>query len=740
VSEGVRVAILGGGMAGLAAAWELSKPANRGRIGSITVYQRGWRLGGKGSSGRGVHGRVEEHGLHVWLGYYDNAFRMMRECYAELDRPRTDPGSPLLRWDDAFRPASRVGLGEHHDGEWLHWIADFSQDSDLPGEPGSPPAWFTVVEFVRRSLVLLRDLGASLAAERQQASTSPDVVVTTSPTPPRPARERTLAGLLRDGELGALVVTLELASLAQTEMPALQRLHAPLGGFVRSFLDPIVDRLRKNVGSRVGEDTAARRVWHFLDLMRATLRGIVADDLLRRPEGFAAIDDYDYREWVARHGATAETLVSPLVKGVYDLAFAYEEGDDASPRFAAGTGVLLSAKLFFDYRGAIFWKMMAGMGDVVFAPLYEVLERRGVQFRFFHRVDNLRVSADGTSIGAIDLGVQVKLRPGIERYEPLIDVAGLKCWPSLPRHELLDTAGETLPQDFETVWSTVPEPEAVAIRAGRDFDVAVLAVPVGMHPYICNELIENPRTPEWRTMTDHLQTVATQAMQLWLRVDEAALGWAHPDVTVTGYADRFHTHASMSHLLPAERWPDRDRPEAIVYFCHTLPAQQPPPLDLDHPQHELARVRANALEFLRSDIARRWPASTRNGEFRWEILCGGDDATGEGRLDCQYLRANVDPSDRYVLSLPGTGRYRLRVDESGYANLVLAGDWVDSGLNAGCIEAAVMSGIQAANAVLGRPLLSGVTGFYLTHRGRAGRPWEEPSDTTAEPATPPCRS
>jgi hypothetical protein len=115
--------------------------------------------------------------------------------------------------------------------------------------------------------------------------------------------------------------------------------------------------------------------------------------------------------------------------------------------------------------------------------------------------------------------------------------------------------------------------------------------------------------------------------------------------------------------------------------------------------------------------------STRDGDFRWDILHDPAEGQGEARLESQYLRANIDPSDRYVLSLPGTGRYRLRADESGYSNLVLAGDWIDSGLNAGCIEAAVMSGIEAANAVLGRPLLEGISGFYLTHRGRAGRPW-----------------
>ena len=58
--------------------------------------------------------------------------------------------------------------------------------------------------------------------------------------------------------------------------------------------------------------------------------------------------------------------------------------------------------------------------------------------------------------------------------------------------------------------------------------------------------------------------------------------------------------------------------------------------------------------------------------------------------------------------------YRLRSDESGYDNLVLAGDWTDNGLNAGCIEAATISGLQAANAVLGRSRKYRVTGPLLS--------------------------
>src|SRR5918996_2501538 len=65
----IKVAVLGGGCAAMTAAFELTRPEHRGRF-RVTVYQQGWRLGGKGASGRGPAGRIEEHGLHVWMGWY----------------------------------------------------------------------------------------------------------------------------------------------------------------------------------------------------------------------------------------------------------------------------------------------------------------------------------------------------------------------------------------------------------------------------------------------------------------------------------------------------------------------------------------------------------------------------------------------------------------------------------------------------------------------------------------------
>jgi len=77
-----------------------------------------------------------------------------------------------------------------------------------------------------------------------------------------------------------------------------------------------------------------------------------------------------------------------------------------------------------------------------------------------------------------------------------------------------------------------------------------------------------------------------------------------------------------------------------------------------------------------------------------------------------FMIYSTDPSDRYVQSPPGSTIHRLRADEAGYQNLFLAGDWTNCGLNAGCIEAAVLSGLQAANAVRGRPLLAGIAGSW----------------------------
>jgi uncharacterized protein with NAD-binding domain and iron-sulfur cluster len=673
------VAILGGGMAGLAAAWALSEPETRGEF-DVCVYEAEPYLGGKGASTRGAHGRIQEHGLHVWLGYYENAFRLIREVYGELDRPTADPGCPIATWRDAFVPSDLVGVGERHDGSWSHWLATFSRTAGEPGEARDSAGAPAMSTFVERGLRLLIDFWASVNDDRA-ASPSTGIVLSGSPDPPHveSASPSSLGQLLRGSEITAMIGALESLRVLRLGVPGGVPLAGPLLGYL--------ERMRGELLARVDRSTDARRATGLADMVMSAIIGVVSDGLLIDASGFAAIDDVDFRQWLARHGARRETLDSPLIRGMYDLVFAYADGDSARPRFPAGLGLFLANKLFFEYRGSIFWRMQAGMGDVVFAPLYQALQARGVQFRLSHRIQNLRLTPDRSRVGAIEVAHASALRTA---RPPLGRVKDLPCFLSQPRSRARSD----------------PECESV-LKAGVDFDDAVLATSLAPIRSIGAELLAH--SAHWRTLIDEVTTVPTQSLQVWLREDENTLGWRYPGATVSGYTTPFDTYASMSHLIPREAWPPEEEPRTLGYFCSVLEGDA-----ARRPGGAHRRVRGNAARFLEGEVAHVWPGAMSSPEgFRWDLLCGADGVEGPKRLDSQYWRANVEPAMQYVQAMPGTGRFRLRANGSGYENLFLAGDWIDCGLNAGCIEAAVLAGLQAANAICGRPLSHGISGSWI---------------------------
>jgi uncharacterized protein with NAD-binding domain and iron-sulfur cluster len=688
---GGKVAILGGGVAALSTAWRLSEPGWRDRFDSITVYQRGWRLGGKGASSRGVHGRIEEHGLHIWLGYYENAFAMLRECYGELDRATTDPDAPIWSWDQALIPGDNLGLADRFGSDWLIWLGTFSRNDEFPGDPDGTARQMTVFEFTRRALQLVRDFAESQSKSRHFEPAG--VTLSMSAEPPQPIR---WFDAVRDAAAAVLRVLIE--------PPAGPR------GLTRA-IDDAMAAVRDALDCEHRPDH--RRSWQLLSLMVAVIRGILADNLVTDPRGFRAINDEDFSAWILRHGAHPEVLDFALVRGLYDLVFAYEDADPARPSFGAGQAIFLTGLALFGYKGAIFWKMTAGMGDVVIAPMYQALRQRGVDFEFFHRLDALHLDDRRFAIDAITMGRQVRLADGVSHYEPLTRVRGLPVFPDVPLIEQLDAdtpCGGW--HALETHWSDHTDVEARVLRRGVDFDHVVLGVSLGILPVVAAELIED--RAEWRDMTSRIRTVATQAFQIWLDPDEPSLGWDEPAVTISGYLRPFETWASMPQTLWAEDWPPDGRPGTVAYFCGTLDAAWPTAeTGAAYARRYEQRVREDAAEYVDRHLGQYFPRAFTEGGFRWHLLTGGDGLRGAAALATQHVSVNVDPSDRYVQSVPGTERYRLRPDESGYDNLVLAGDWTDSGMNAGCIEAAVLSGLEAANALLGRNRYHRVRGYHM---------------------------
>ncbi|WP_082682812.1 FAD-dependent oxidoreductase [Mycobacterium sp. GA-1285] len=668
-------------MAGLSAAWRLSEPGWQDRFDSITVYQRGWRLGGKAASSRGPHGRIEEHGLHIWLGSYENAFGLLRECYTELDRATTDPAAPIHTWDQALIPADNLGLADRWGDDWLTWLGTFTRNDELPGEPESAGREITAVGFLRRAAQLLVDFTRSLR------DTEP-VGLVLSPSPHPPSAETAIESVQR-AALAALIAATNPQSSA-----------APLDAAVAAVGETLDCEHRPD----------HRRSWLLVSLVVAVVRGLVVDNLVTDPRGFRAINDEDFGQWILRHGAHPDVLEFPLIRGLYDLVFGYANGDPQRPAFAAGLAVFLTGLVLFEYKGAIFWKMTAGMGEIVIAPIYQVLHRRGVRFEFFHRVDSLHLDAERRHIEAVGMGRQLALADGVDEYQPLVRMGGLPVFPSEPLAE--QVRGRPGMHTLESHFGDRCDVEQRTLRRGIDFDHVVLAVSLSMVELVAAELIDDQ--PEWRAMTHHVRTVATQAFQIWLRPDEPALGWPRPGVTTSAYVPPFDTWASMPQTLWAEGWPADDRPGTVAYFCGAFDAAWP----ADEPHDDYVRrsrdaVHAAAVQYLDHDVGLYLPGATTADGFAWHLLCGVDGHRGRDALATQHVSVNIDPSDRYVQSVPGSDKYRLRPDEGGYDNLVLAGDWTDCGMNAGCIEAAVMSGLQAANALLGRGRFYRIRGFYL---------------------------
>ncbi|MEM1008867.1 MAG: NAD(P)-binding protein, partial [Myxococcota bacterium] len=156
MSKRQKIAILGGGCGAVAAALGLTDTASRRAQFEVTIYQMGWRLGGKGAAGRAMDkgARIEEHGFHIWLGFYNHSFRMIRNVYEELNRA---PGEALATFEDAFTPHNYILLQEQLQGRWHHWPLPFPENTQKPGDPGEPSLFDLFRQGVRLLAMNLSD-------------------------------------------------------------------------------------------------------------------------------------------------------------------------------------------------------------------------------------------------------------------------------------------------------------------------------------------------------------------------------------------------------------------------------------------------------------------------------------------------------------------------------------------------------------------------------------------------------
>jgi uncharacterized protein with NAD-binding domain and iron-sulfur cluster len=683
-----KVAILGGGLAGLTTAYELSESDAF----EITVYQMGWRLGGKVATSRNAdHGdRIEEHGIHVLFGAYENTFHVLRRAYTKLG----------LQWQDAFDERSEFTLMENVDKRWIPWIVG------MPRQPGNPGDALDAKSPSASVPFLITDVLGWLRGQ---------VLAYFAGTPlERPARwffgstigraERSAESMRQKSER-----TVNCRSDARWLLAHLRwnlfliRVVGWIGHLLWTVLRPFLT-------SALGRRDNIRRLWIGAELAVATAAGLTKAALQGRQ--VRDLDHQDLREWLQANGVIGSRISrtssdSACLRMVYEVVFAYAGGDPSKPGLAAGTAVRDLLRLLFDRRGALAYTMRAGSAETLITPLYRVLHQRRVRFEFFHRIDRVHPTPDGSHIGQIDFTRQA--RPTAAEYDPLIYDG---AWPDRPKYELLqdgqklkDSESKDGRRDLEMPTFDPPTASTGSLlrRSGDqtgDFDLVVLALPVEVLRTVCAPI--TAQSQAWRTMLDNAQTTPTQSVQLWFDQTTAELGWKPPGATepamLGAYAQPFGSWLDLSVTLEHERWKGSGlaSPKSVAYLCG--------PLDESIPSNagrevQLAHVQKTAQTWLGEFAEGLWPGAYHEKAFILSRLVGP--AHENARYQAQFFRANTNPSDRYTLTLPGSTRFRLAPHESGFANMYLAGDWTANGFDVGCVEATVMSGRLAARAAGG---------------------------------------
>ena len=695
-----KIAILGGGMGGLATAYELTSQAGWQDRYEVTVYQLGWRLGGKCASSRGDNNRIEEHGIHGFVGSYFNALPMMNDVYIELDRP---PTAPLSTFEQAFIPSNFAMMWEYENGGLKPWPTRFPENDRSPLDPRVFNGLESTIEAI------IDQVGELLA---------------------------TAKGVPKLVEV-AIQLLLSKAKQQCREIPLSEGPNHPLVGEItkaRKFIAGIAegfDRLAPEIADHLDE---LRQALLTLDFYATLIVGALSDNVV--VNGFDQLDDENWTDWLIRHGCHHATLQSPVVMITVNICYQSPDGDTSRcARMAAGAYVDWTLRTCA-YATAFLWSFAAGSGETVVAPVYEVLRRRGVKFEFFHRVENLRLGKDRKTVEAVDFTLQATLKDPERGYEPLIEVKRLPSWPDHPHYDQL-VEGEQLREahvDLESYWAPWPNASVPhlqktrTLRHGVEYDQLVLAISLGAAPFLCKELIA--ASPAWAGMVDNIPSVQTQAMQLWLSKDLYELGWQtklNPEkneVPISGtYFCPPNGNAEFHDLLKWETWPKDNMPKALWYFCGLMPDYEPmPPFsDHDYPRRQADRVKAQCIQYLQTSIGTMLPNATVRANnpagdpmgLDFDLLVDTLSKTAQGtkRFDSQFWRANIDPTERYVTTPPGSVKYRLEAWGSGFDNLTLAGDWIYTGLNVGSFEGATMSGKLASYALTGAPALDTIIGY-----------------------------
>jgi len=673
----VEVAVLGGGPAGLACAWLLSNPRDKDNKPAwrppadkkldltVKLVEKEFRLGGKAASGRrrddGEQFRVEEHGLHVLMGFYKNTLEILSTLGA-LDSlqdinttllPPADGGSlaeswrlSLAPWEKPAGPAPRPlldwvkkldAVGRH---EWnsfkLKGVAEFLDGGGANALPSN--------EHTSAAFLLL---GQARPTPRPLLRTFVRVwqlVASQAPSASKRANAQWLDNMTTQVLLRRVTLA-EMGHAAQAErdtMPAGAR--SLVAQPPEEALGPLAEILRDHARSALqGKEPEVLLAREAIELSTTISIGLDKAGLLPTwslaDPGNLVKDRREYMAWVRKVQKLDSMSLSNWLRS-HDVEKDFPErsrilaaitaGLFTTPdNIAAGTFINGLARLLLTYDDAPYKRMRGGTGEAVIGPIFESLKAS-------KRVE-VSTGAEVTDIAFVNGRARsVKLSTKGEEDHTLF-----KKWLDGRR------AGWPAPAVGTTF--------APAKPSDVEADAFVLAIPPFQQtlPGLPEELANKLRS---------INHCATVGVQCWT----TGRG-RFPEAIFSGLPEPLRCAAVMDHLQDEEGAGVQFAP---VYYCGDID---------DSTADAWSKNSAPIDQWLKDNFPR----------FQ------------DGAVAREPLKiVNHQLSNRYVCADVKTQAARLYPFETGVANLWLAGDWTRTALSCGSLEAAVTSGLEAARDIL----------------------------------------
>jgi len=367
------------------------------------------------------------------------------------------------------------------------------------------------------------------------------------------------------------------------------------------------------------------------------------------------IDEQSFTAFCVSMGLDISLTQKSWFRYVLDLAFNYPNEGSA---FVGARGF----RALVGYENSEVFYFNGPMSEIMIAPLAEYFTALGGTIEFCTKVTG--ITLDPSSRRITKLSTQAMATPipipGVVDHVDWAPIGGSysleddpyphkgdpKPGEGAPVHEL------TLGADFdEVVWTLPVDSTKALLRTTPSFEEAVM---------------ESPKL----SRVFYLRTVAPISMRIWLPnkvmpadFDTVVMGTPQPAATIIDYANR---------VEELRRGP----------YGSVIEFEGQEGLHADFTDREMQRVLLEQFAEL---------PFVDSGRFSIDDVL-------EGRNGCHLeLRRNTANHLRYLLMEPGHWKYRYEQEDSGYENLVFAGDWMQGTQPTASMEAATRTGKVAAN-------------------------------------------